>query len=555
MRAFYLECGMSPTAEPRAPRFLAAAVALATILGVWLRIHGITAQIVIDDEWHALHKLMTASYAGIFETFGIADHSIPLTLLYKALADTVGLAEGRLRSPQIICGIATVPVAAWLAWRATRDAAAACLVAFLVAGAPFLVMWSRFARPYAITLLLTTLSVAAIWAWRSRRRPALAACAAVSGALSAWFHAISAVPIAVACIHVFVADLRSPPPRRAQAALGSFRLGLGVAAAMAVLLAPPLLHDREALEYKGGGDHPGFSTIDRMVAIIWGGVPTPVMVAATAFASWGAIVLARRDRALASYLGVLAVVPALFLATSGAVWIFGGQNFLRYQLPLQLICFFLGALGFTDVARRLSPRQPERAAALGAIAVSAAYLLATPAIAYVDKLGPWFAHPDYHWDYRHRWLETRRVDPASQPPDFYRELGRVAPGAANVIEAPYLWEGPFNPFDYYATFHRQRETMGMLYDLCLHGDRVGEPAHDRRFRFRRFVFLDDVASVRSGGARYLLLNRRLRNHVGAQYDDALCMEKLTRLYGTPFRVDSRLAVFDLHPEQGPPKLQ
>ena len=537
------------------PRLLFAVVVAATALGAWLRVHGVTMQIVIDDEWHALHKLMMASYGNIATTFGIADHSIPLTLLYKALADTVGLAEGRLRAPQIACGIATVPVVAWLAWRATRDAPAAGLMAFLVAGPPFLVMWSRFARPYAITLLLTTLCIAAVWRWRSHRTPALVACAAVTGALSAWFHTISAMPVAVACIYVFVADLRVRSPNRPHPALGSLRLGVAVAGAIALLLVPALSHDRSALEYKAGGDHPDFSTIERMVAIIWGGVPTPAMWVATAFAAWGVIVLARRDRALASYLLVLVIVPALILAMSGAVWIFGGQNFLRYQLPVELAFLFFGALGLCDAARRVFRPQPERAAALAAIAASAAYLAATPTIAYVSRLGAWFAHPDYHWDYRYRWNETKAMNPSAQPPDFYRELGRMAPGSASVIEAPYLWEGPFNPFAYFATFHHQRETMGMLYDLCLQGDRVGEPAHDRRFRFRKFVFLDDAGAVKSNGARYLLLHRQLRNHVGAQYDDALCMDRLARLYGPPMRVDARLAVFDLHPEQAPPKLQ
>src|SRR5258706_5703122 len=95
--------------------FFFATVTLATALAVWLRTYGITSQVVLDDEWHAIHKLMSASYVDITKTFGAADHSIPLTLLYKAMADTIGLAEGRMRVLQVACGIALVPVAALLA--------------------------------------------------------------------------------------------------------------------------------------------------------------------------------------------------------------------------------------------------------------------------------------------------------------------------------------------------------------------------------------------------------------------------------------------------------
>jgi hypothetical protein len=104
------------------------AVAMATALAIFLRTYGITQQVVIDDEWHAIHKLLFLVVRDHLVTFGMADHSIPLTLLYKAMADTVGLAEGRLRMPQIVCGVALVPVASWLAWRATRDAPAAALL-------------------------------------------------------------------------------------------------------------------------------------------------------------------------------------------------------------------------------------------------------------------------------------------------------------------------------------------------------------------------------------------------------------------------------------------
>jgi predicted membrane-bound mannosyltransferase len=191
-------------------RALAIAVALATLLALGLRAWGITGQAVLDDEWHAIHKLATSSYRNIVRTFGLADHSIPLTLLYKAMADTIGLAEGRLRAPQIVCGVAFVPAGAWLAWRATRDAPVAALFAFLLAGAPFLVLWSRFARPYSIALLFTTLCVAAIWRWRTQRTWRWAGWAALFAALSAWFHLLFALYPVIACVFVFAEDSAAP---------------------------------------------------------------------------------------------------------------------------------------------------------------------------------------------------------------------------------------------------------------------------------------------------------------------------------------------------------
>ena len=539
-------------AGPRAP--FVVAVSMATLLAIWLRTYGITGQVVLDDEWHAIHKLMSASYGRILGSFGMDDHSIPLTLLYKAMAETVGLAEGRLRAVQIACGVALVPVSAWLAWRATRDEPAAALLAFLVSGAPFLVMWSRFARPYAITLLLAVICVASLWAWRTKRTRSLAACFALSAALSAWLHPLSAMYPAIAWLFVFLEDVAAPADVHPRPSSRSLGLGLRVAAGTAVLLAAPVIRDLRSLTAKAGGDQPGWDTYERMLSIYWGGMPAPVTIGACLLSAWGMVVVVRRDRRLGAYLGLLAIVPPAVVTLLGALWVHSGQNFARYVLPLQLILLFLASVGTMSIVRLVARSRAEAATWATCALLSAGYLYATPAIAQVATLGPWYGHLDHHWDYRYRWMVAKLQDPKYSPPEFYRRLGRMAPGSAPIIEAPFTHAAPHNPFAYYASFHRQPETLGMIHDLCLGGERRGEPPRDRRFRFRKFVFLEDVAGVRGTGARYLLLHReQLQGRVFRESEH--CLEKLTQRYGAPIEIDARLAVFDLRPGEPQPKLQ
>ena len=529
--------------ETQSRRWYFIAVGVATALALWLRVHGITIQVVIDDEWHALHKLQDASYSAIFNSFGLADHSIPLTLLYKWMANNFGLAEGRLRALQVITGVALVPVCSWMAWGATRDRAAAALFAFLVAGAPVLVMWSRFARPYSISVLLTVLCVGAIWRWRAERSRRMALHAALWAALAAWFHPLAGMYPAIACLLIFAEDLRQVG-KRPGAWRQSLLFGAAVAGAMLVLLVSPLIKDHESLSNKSGGDHPNFDTYEWMFAIIWGGLPTPVYVIALAIAAWGLVLVFRRDRALGMLLALLSVVPAIFLTITGAVWIFAGGAFLRYQLPLLLLVLFFGSVGAVGIARALFRRRPESAAWIAAAACSAGYLLGTPAIAQVAKLGIWYAHMDHHWDYRYRWIDYKRPDPSQDPPDFYRQLGAMPPGKAGIVEAPYVWEAPLNPLAYYSTYYHQPEWFGMLYDLCKSGDRLGEVPKDRRFRFRRFVFLDNPSAVRATGARYLIYMPNVPTRFSPQ-DPARCIARLTQLYGEPMKRDERTVVWDL----------
>ncbi len=531
------------------------AVSIATILAVWLRTYGITGQVVLDDEWHAIHKLRDSGWGAILKTFGMADHSIPLTVLYKAMAETVGLAEGRMRALQIACGIALVPAAAWLAWRATRDAPAAALFAFLLAGAPFLVMWSRFARPYAITLFLTLICVAALWRWRTHRTRKLAALAAVTASLAAWFHPIAGVYAVIGCLFIFFEDVAAPRGVRPRPSTQSLVLGIVVAVAMAVPLVPPLSHDFASLAAKAGGDQPTLNTYGWMLAVFWGGVPTPVIALCCAFAAWGVVVLLRRDTRLALYLLLMGLLPGAMVTLTGAWGVHSGQNFGRYVLPLQPILLFSGSLGVISLVRALARRRAEAAAWTAAATLSVAYLYATPAIAQVATLGPWYAHLGHHWDYRYRWMAAARHDPAYAPPEFYLKLGRMAPGSAPIIEAPFTYEAPYNALAVYATFHQQPETLGMIHDLCLEGSRRGEPTpRDPRFRFGKFVFLDDPESVKRTGARYLLLLRETL-HGRPFVENERCLAKLTALYGAPLQVDARLAVFDLKPGEPEPPSQ
>jgi hypothetical protein len=517
------------------------AVGIATVLAIGLRAWGVTSQVVIDDEWHALHKLQWSSYSSIFNTFGMADHSIPLTLLYKYIANTIGLAEGRLRILQIICGVALVPACAWIAWGATRDRAVAALFAFLVAGAPFLVMWSRFARPYSISLLLTVLCVASVWRWRGERTRAMAACACLTAALAAWFHPLAGLYAALACIYVFLEDVLRPAPGAARAWRQSFSFGAAVAAAMAALLISPIYHDRQSLSGKSGGDHPNFDTYERMFSVIWGGLPTAAYVAALACAAWGFVVMVRRQPRLAVLLAVLGIFPAIMLTITGAVWMHVATNFLRYQLPLEVIVLFLGSVGAIAAVRAIAGRFSDPMAWAAMFALSVGYLVLNPAIGQVARLGTWYGHTDYHWDYR-RWAVYKRASLELAPPDFYRQLGPQAPGT--IIEAPYVWEAPYNPLAHYASFHHQNELFGMLHDLCVPGERIGEVPRDRRFRFRRFVFLDNPAAVKASGARYLIFNRGIREHRFAPAGEN-CVVKLKEIYGPPATQDARVVVWDL----------
>ena len=525
-------------------------IAAAVALAAWLRIHGLDVQVVQDDEWHAIHKLLTSGYGEIARSFGIADHSIPLTLFYKAMAETIGLGEIDMRIVQVACGIALVAVCGWLALRVTANVAVATLFAFLVAGAPFLVLYSRFARPYAITTMLSVLVIAGLWRWRSTRSHKLAAAICAMAALAAWLHPLSALYPMAALFFILLDDLQAGGWRPAAA---RSTLLLGVAAGLAILapLLPPILGDIQSLTAKAGDSRPTPYTLARVASLFAGGLPDAVTAIVAGVALWGAWVRMRDGSAVDRYLLFTILAPLLAVIVLRGSWTHQGHTLARYVFPAQLAFLFWVAVGAIDLARRASPRTPQVAEGAAAAVLVAGYLALNPAIAQVHTLGPWYGHLYHHFDYGAADNRALRYYDNWQVPAFYRKLGTIPPESVTFIHAPFDFAAPYNPDAFYAQFHRQRELQGFVHELCLQGSPFyGEVPRDPRFRFRSFVHLDDRDAVRRSGARYIVFQRDLRNGEPFRESDR-CLAELERRYGKPVELEARLAVFDLMSNRAP----
>jgi len=88
-----------------------ALLASCVALGTYLRATQLPSQILVDDEWHAVHALLHLDARAIATNFGTADYSIPLTLYDRFLALHGGLSEWQMHVPPLVAGIALLVVA------------------------------------------------------------------------------------------------------------------------------------------------------------------------------------------------------------------------------------------------------------------------------------------------------------------------------------------------------------------------------------------------------------------------------------------------------------
>ena len=543
---------LAPRSHAPAAAAWAAIAALAVAAGAWLRWYQLRSQVLLDDEWHAVQKVLHSDALGIATTFGFADHSIPLTLYYRFLALHGGLTEWVMRLPLLVSGIALLVVAPLALRRETTRMVRAIWVV-LLALSPLLVYLSRTARPYALTCLLAFVALVAFRRWWRGEGDAKAWGAAyvVTTFLAGWLHpvtlAFTLLPFAY-CGAVALAPARavtsSVPVWSGMRRL--VVLGILTALPLAAALAPPLLNDWTRFSAKAGTDSVTLESVYRTLLMLYGVAQPGVLAVLVLLTALGAHRLWRRERGWLAYLAVVLLGAALAIAAAKPQWIHHPGVYARYLLPALPFLLWLLAEG---VAACLAPlRRPTAQAPI--VAVLALLLFwAGPMPDYLYNPNQFMGHLRFQYDY----------DPAHNPyvlqiprdpvPAFYRELAQRPPRTLTLIEAPWRLESNFNPHPWYQQIHRQYVKIGLVTPVCGVRDFGEYPATVKALRFREFVHLSEMLAGKTYGADYLVMHLRAwKTPPDAEVewpDVAACLPVIEARFGAPVYRDAQIVVFDL----------
>ncbi|MEO8132969.1 MAG: glycosyltransferase family 39 protein [Betaproteobacteria bacterium] len=497
---------------------------------------------------------MLHSPGQILLSFGVADYSIPLTLLYWLEASLFGLSETGMRWPMLVCGIATVILLPLYAWRALGPRHAVPF-AFLLAISPALVLYSRIARPYAVTLLLVYAAHHAFDRYfeTSRHRSAFGALYALCAILATWMHLIAGPAVVAPFLFQAWSLYRDAPGRRGARIRLLLPLGVLTAAGMALAVLPPLAGDVSAISGKSGADSPSADTI----AGVWywwiGTGSTAIVVASLLLAAMGVPELWRR-LAVARTVALGLVLTLAVVLLMRPAWVQNPMTFGRYLLsviPLLLLAIATGAVRLADLARR-APSVIARSGAALILALPAATLAAQ------SPLRDIFFHPNsniadpyFFFDFRpghNPFPEAfNRLVPLSA---YWSQLQSLPRGSLRIAAAPFHFES----FGWHAPRWEQigGQTIvpAWLTGFCI-DSRSGEPARDRRFRFRNGVFVadkDDLALKnidRIAFEKPYVVKLDSGKIVHSGEATRQCEGALRERFGAPEYEDDKLVVFTL----------
>ena len=507
-----------------------------------LRLWQLPGQLLADDEWHAIHKLMGSGPGEIFQSFGHADHTIPLTLFYQLLAQTVGLTEWVMRAPMLIAGVATVLLLPWLLGsRAFRDEK--IVFGALLAVAPLLVYFSRTARPYALSVVLAVTAIFAFrWWWlQTGHRWAIVYVACT--AIAAWLHPLTLAVTGVGFL--FHAPGALLAATKASDWSGIRRLtGLGVITllALAALLGPPIVGDFQSLATKAGADQISPTTVWAALQL-FSGSGNPLWTSGWILLTiWGGAMLVYRDPATGAYLLTIILIASALIAATGGAWIHHPLVLARYLLPVLPIMLFLSAIPLAAAIRTLPT--PAKAAAPFAV-VLMAYLAGPLPGQYHQWPNQFTGHMAYQFDYDTQRNVYNQQLARDFIPDFYQDLSAYPARSITLIKAPWYMEWHWNPWHLYQAVHKQSVVAGMISGLCL-DHAFGEiPPSESGIRMMNKVHLNQPAQAREKADFLVVRHSPPRSDARPIPDWDDCRQSIDDKYGPPIRATDDKSVYSL----------
>lgn len=531
------------------------------VLGLYLRLAGLTDEALMGDELHALERVET-SFAASATHFDLLGSHLAFPLLQRLAVVCLGPGMVTYRLPAILAGCLGLLLFFPLG-RALVGARAAWLATLFLAVHPMHVFYSRFARAYSLVFLLALVLVWGLYralpdarrGWR--RGPA--ALAALCAGLLPWVHLSSAGLVAGLALATLGLAWRA----RGRAADAAVAGGLFAAAGALTLLlhAPARASLGLYFEQVARQDPSETGSLPGMATLLGGSLTAGIVLGLAGLlgAGW----LARRAPRAAWLCLAAALGPGVVLLATRPVGMdYAWSRYLMGSLPFLVVLASAGV--FAGLRLLVSERVSERTAPFTSATFTTALLLGL--LAWHVARGPLFGGGLRRAQFQNTYLALHELPafdvPFDETPAFYGELAR-APGPLTIIEYPVA-AGTTKLYRNYALQHPQRTLVGLLEEpgpirragpyvhlsneadleasgaayLVLHGQIGRETRRYLQFVARQWT------QIENWGDRHLMEKTLLRTNVSSENVQAL-RGRLLRRYGEPCFADGQLEVWDL----------
>jgi len=447
-------------------------------LGIILRLWQLPAQVMLDDEWHALNFVLGRSLPDVFLQQGLGANSIPVNIYTWLLLNTVGWSELLLRLPSLFAGCCTILVISLLTKRLWGNAAA-LIAAALIATSPLLIFYSRVARPYGPVMFCAAASMLLTLCWIRQGRPRDLYLSAISGFFAVYYHLYAVIPVVLPLLVALVASM--PWPARffglSTASVRPFRdlLPAGVFMVLATgvfVLLPNLLDPWWSSGEIHGKSHVTLDTLITVLGHLAGSYLTVLKIFAALLVMAGMVLLLKRERTTGIAILLPFIVFSAAMAFSTQDGAHAGIQVSRYGIAFFPIAYVLTAIMLVEAARALQGRFSKLypgSLPMAAVLLWAPFIATSPLWDTYRSPNSFTNHSAFQYRYEQKdWKrnpvrELHEVESIRSedlhPLYFDRVLLDDVPG---IIEYPMMIGDHYNLYYYYQRFHRRPVVIGYL---------------------------------------------------------------------------------------------
>jgi len=530
------------------PGFYLAFFAVAA-LGVYLRLDQFTLQVLLDDEWHVVHQLMAKPPKELVQTFGRSDFSIPLALLYWVQLKLVGLSEFGMRWPMMLAGIAALLLFP-LYVRQYFDDRVTLIFMLLLALSPRLILYSRTARPYALTLLLSILAVGLFQKFVEAEKPSfkIGLFYSICAAASVWLHLIS-LPLVVAPFLVY--GIPALIDRNRVRVKRLFWLGLITAAGLLAVVLPPMLGNPESLSVRLGVQTPDLQSYYGMLYVWTGTNSLSVVIIGVLFAGIGMGSVWRRLPLSGSLVTGLGLTLVGILLTEPA-WVQNPRTLARYLLPaipLFLLCVSLGISSISDTMAQNWGTAGQTTSFTLILFMLLLMVYYSPLPKTLVKPNSNSLHSLYQFDYREEKNLIYQYQKDFPVSPFWQKLSAMPRDSIKIAASPFSFETHHWDAARWEQISHQRVMPGYIHGFCV-TSWWGEVPRGQGYRFKNVGYLSDQSDLIDRGFDLVVYQKpkEVFTNQGKKVfgmKSAYCDPKLRENFPLPVYEDEWLVAFPL----------
>jgi hypothetical protein len=568
-------------------------------MGAYLRLHLLSSQILLDDEWHSIRAVTGRKFLDVLTDFDpVNNTSLPLNLYNLALYHGLGWSELTIRLPIIVAGLVSL-VALPLQLKQLLNARVSIAFACLLAISPFLVFYSRYDRPYGLATLLCFSALLFSHQWLFTGKSACAAGFLVTGLFAIYTNLLSIVAVAmpfVAGVGFVLFDRVRPSSAVRHHINLSFNTLFKVAALFAVLLLPylwPVLRKSAQLPWAAG--HLTLHGVMTAATLLSGTTNVLLNVLFFMLLVAGYNLLLRNNPLLGwIFISTICAYVVVLLA-SRPQGLDAGAILLRYAIVVVPISLTVVAVAVDNLLKQIQNIKwmPRRVPILCALGLFGCLYAAGPLPALYVPPNNLTNHAIFQSSYQRKtWQNTDLlfvypsfVIQQDEIPSFYNWL-RGQSNVSAIIEYPFDLCSYNNLFYFYQHFHGKRILAGYCSDPALVGYtfaplrseqgplcRVGKMDADEvlskvadpsKLSFRNMVDVTDAGSILSSPADFLVLHKYIMAQLtvwkesgGTPAYDSILMhyQSVDRLqvrfkkeFGLPVYEDAHVICFQIRPK-------